>query len=216
MPVGKRKRIAIDSADEKRIIRALDEWAKTGDFAGLRLRAFVYLLWDGTVRTKAALSLQTQDVVADPKALRVSKQILQPPCEGNRFRELHFHVSDRTRDAIADYLRVARNEGWLSNGRLEGPLFLSSYHRGQGKPAAARTMIHGWTLFLEERARVSKDYQLDDVVYTGRLAFLKAAGGDSNLLSEHAGISQTWAAAGYSDKSSPGSPKAVLDRMHKK
>jgi integrase len=216
VPVGKRKRIAIETADEKRIVRALEDWAQTEDFVGLRLRAFVYLLWDGTLRTKAALSLRAQDVVPDPTVLRVSKEIVQPPCEGNRFRELHFHVSHRTRDAIADYLRAARRDGWLPNDSFEGPLFLSSYHRGEGKPAAARTMIHGWTLFLKEHAHVAQDYQLDDVVYTGRLAFLRAAGGDSSLLSEHAAISQTWAAAGYRDKTSAASPKAVLDRLYKK
>lgn len=215
MPVGKRKRVEIDSADAKQIVRAMEAWAKTGDFVALRTRAFVYLLWDGSLRTKAALSLNAEEVVTSPTTLRVVKEVVQRPCEGNRYRELRFFISDRTRDAIKDYLGIVRRDGWLPTERFEGPLFLSSYHKGEGKRLSRRTAIHSWQVLLEEHAQVSQDYQLDDVVYTGRLAFLRAAGGDSTLLSQHAAISEIWASTGYRDEPSKGSPKDVLARLNK-
>jgi hypothetical protein len=72
-----------------------------------------------------------------------------------------------------------------------------------------------WKTFLEGVPAVSDDYQLDDVVLTGRVAFAKAAHASPELISEHAGIG-TKAAARYSDHltSRPGSARDVMTQIN--
>jgi hypothetical protein len=64
---------------------------------------------------------------------------------------------------------------------------------------------------------LSPDYQLDDVVLTGRVAFARAANASPELISEHAGIG-TKAAAKYSDHmpSCPGSAREVMSQLNQK
>ena len=121
-----RRALIIDPRDQRRILAALERWPKQEGFVGLRTRAFVYLLWDGAMRTGAAIWLDIEEVVKDPAASRIHvvPQAVQRPCEANRYKAKSFEMTDRARGAIADYLRGARSEGWLANGtRLEGPLF---------------------------------------------------------------------------------------------
>jgi len=118
----------------------------------------------------------------------VVKQAVQRPCEGNTYRERSFLLSERARDAISDYLKVARNEGWLANSeRFEGPLWISTHHRGTQPRMSQRMAMQAWRSFLDD-VKVSREYQLDDVVVTGRVTLLKAAKGSTNAVAEHAGI----------------------------
>ena len=77
-----RKSVVIDPRDEARIGRALEGLASSDDFAGLRTRAFVYLLWDGALRTKAAVWLNAEEVVKDAASSRVHivREAVQRPC----------------------------------------------------------------------------------------------------------------------------------------
>jgi integrase len=216
-PKGKRPRVRIVPEDEKFILTLLERWAtETGEFVALRTRAFVLLLWDGSIRTKAALALNAEDVVQDPKSRRITvrKNVIERPCEENRYRKRSFVLSERTRAALTDYLRAVRAGGWLPSERLEGPLFLSSTERGKGQRLSARSAIHWWDLFQSKAIKgTTREYQLDDVVYTGRLAYLEASGGDSESLSDHSGISRRWAAEYRSDhKLSPAEVMAKLDK----
>jgi site-specific recombinase XerD len=189
-PQRVRKSVVIDSADESRILQALERLGSSGDFAGLRTRAFVYLLWDGALRTKAAVWLNAEELVKDPSASRVHvvQQAVQRPCEGNNYRERTFLLSQRARDVLADYLKVARSEGWLANSdRLEGPLWISTHHRGTQPRMSQRMAMQAWRSFLDD-VKVSREYQLDDVVLTGRVALLQAAKGSTDAIAEHAGI----------------------------
>jgi integrase len=190
-PQRVRKSVVIDPADEARIIQALERLGSSGDFAGLRTRAFVYLLWDGALRTKAAVWLNAEELVKDSSASRVHvvKQATQRACEGNQYRARTFLLSDRARDAIADYLKVARSEDWLANGeRLEGPAWISTHHRGTQARMSQRMAMQAWRSFVDD-VKVSREYQLDDVVLTGRIALLQAAKGSTDVIAEHAGIS---------------------------
>jgi hypothetical protein len=210
----------IDQADQNRIIAALERLPEKEGFIGHRTRAFIYLLWDGALRTGAALCLDIEEVVKDPKASRVHvvQEPVMRPCEGNKYRERRFVMSDRTRDAIADYLREARSGGWLANGsRLEGPLWISSQTLGAQQRMSRRTAMVAWKTFLEGVPGVSDDYQLDDIVLTGRVAFANAANASPELISEHAGIG-TKAAARYSDhvQSRPGSARDVMAQMNQR
>src|SRR5688572_7076983 len=103
-PKGKRARVPIEPSDEKRLLRALDRWADSGALVALRTRAFVLLLWDGSVRTSGALELNVEDVVKDPKARRptVLKTIVQRPCEANDHEARTIVLSARAQDAIED------------------------------------------------------------------------------------------------------------------
>ena len=119
----------IDQADQNRIIAALERLPDKEGLVGHRTRAFVYLLWDGALRTGAALWLNIEEVVKDPTVSRIHvvQEPVMRPCEGTKYRERRFGMSDRARDAIADYLREARRGGWLASGSpLEGPLWLST------------------------------------------------------------------------------------------
>lgn len=213
---GSRKSVPIGAADQARIAKALDDWAETGDPIALRTRAFVYLLWDGAIRTKAAVHLNVEEVVEDPasRRIRVVTEVKQRPCEGNAYRGRRFSLSARTRDALSALLRARRDQGGLPNaaGRFEGPLFTST--RGSGR-MSQRTAVHSWRDFQQTRLRLSRDYQLDDIVFTGRLSFLRAAGGDTELLSEHASITQQHAASyrEHIEPSSSNTTRDVLDRL---
>jgi hypothetical protein len=210
----------IDQADQNRIIAALERLPDKEGLLGHRTRAFVYLLWDGALRTGAALWLDIEEVVKDPKASRIHvvQEPVMRPCEGNKYRERRFVMSDRARDAIADYLKEARSGGWLANGsRLEGPLWISTQSAGAQQRMSRRTAMVAWKTFLESVPGVDEDYQLDDVVLTGRVAFAKAANASPELISEHAGIG-TKAAARYSDHlpSRPGSARDVMTQLNQK
>ena len=210
----------IDQADQNRIFTALERLPDKEGLVGHRTRAFVYLLWDGALRTGAALWLDIEELVKDPTAsrIRVVQEPVMRPCEGNKYRERRFVMSDRARDAIADYLREARSGGWLANeSRLAGPLWISTYPVGTQQRMSRRTAMAAWKTFLEGVPNVSDDYQLDDVVLTGRVAFANAANASPELISEHAGIG-TKAAARYSDHmaSRPGSARDVMTQLNQK
>ena len=212
--------ITIPQVDQNRIIAALERLPDKEGLIGHRTRAFVYLLWDGALRTGAALWLNIEEVVKDPTASRIHvvQEPVMRPCEGNKFRERRFVMSDRARDAIADYLKEARSGGWLANAsRLQGPLWISTQAVGAQQRMSRRTAMVAWKTFLEGVPGVSEDYQLDDVVLTGRVAFAKAANASPELMSEHAGIGAK-AAARYSDHlpSRPGSARDVITQLNLK
>ncbi len=211
----KRARVPIEPSDSKHLLRTLEIWAKTGSFVALRTRAFVLLLWDGSVRTSGALAMNIEDVI-DPEARRpsVAKRIVMRPCEQNRYQERTIALSARARQALEDYLRTARDDGWLPAGRLRGPLFVSSTPRAAGQRLSQRSAIHWWELFQKSHASdCSREYELDDVVYTGRLAYAKASGRDTESLSEHSGISRRWAAEYMHDSNH--SPEDVMAKLDK-
>jgi hypothetical protein len=210
----------IDKGDQNRIIAALEKAPEKDGFLGYRTRAFVYLLWDGALRTGAAVFLNAEEVVKDPNASRI--QVVEEPvmraCEGNKYRERRFIMSERTRAALADYLKEARRGGWLAKGnRLEGPLWIATHPAGEQQRMSRRTAMQAWKTFLEGVPGLSPDYQLDDVVLTGRVAFATAANASPELISEHAGIG-TKAAAKYSDHmpTRPGSPRDVMSQLNQK
>jgi integrase len=212
-PKGKRTRVPIEPGDEKRLLRALDSWADSGALVALRTRAFVLLLWDGSVRTSGALELNVEDVVKDPKARRptVLKTITQRACEANDHQPRQIVLSARAQDAIADYLRGAQLRGLLTPQRLQGPLFLADVQQEKGQRLAKRSAMHSWEMFqLKQVSGCSRIYQLEDVVYTGRIKFMKAAGGDIEMLSTHTGLSRRWAAEYRHD-----SQLSALDVMEK-
>jgi len=215
-PKGKRARVPLEAADQKRLLKALDLWADSRALVALRTRAFVLLLWDGSVRTSGALALNVEDVVKDPKARRVTvlKTIVQRPCEANDNKARTITLSARTQDAIADYLRGVQLRGLLPQ-RLEGPLFLADVYQDGGQRLSKRSAIHWWETFQQKHVSgCSRIYQLEDVVYTGRLKFVRAAGGDTDVLSEHAGLSRRQAAE-YRDETTttPGDVMKKLDKL---
>jgi hypothetical protein len=204
-----RKSILIDARDQARIIDALERLGRSDDFTALRTRAFVYLLWDGALRTKAAIWLNAEEVVKDPAAPRIHvvQEATQRPCEGNKYRDRTFLMSDRARDALALYLKAARSEGWLANGdRLEGPLWISTHHKGTQQRMSQRMAMQAWRDFLDD-VKVSREYQMDDVVLTGRIKFLQTAKGSTDAMAEHTGISAK--SAGHYREHLLGSPSST-------
>ena len=147
------------------------------------------------MRTKAAVFLNAEEVVKDPRATRIQvvQQVVQRRYEANAHRGRTFVISDRTRGALVDYLKVARSEGWLANGdHLVGPLWIATHHHGTQQRMSQRTAMQAWRTFLDD-LKVSQDYQLDDLVLTGRVTVLQAAKGSTDVLSEHSDISPKWA-----------------------
>jgi hypothetical protein len=210
----------IPQVDQNRIIAALERLPDKEGLVGHRTRAFVYLLWDGALRTGAALWLDIEEVVKNPAASRIHvvQEPVMRPCEGNKYRERRVVMSDRARNAIADYLKEARSGGWLATAsRLQGPLWISTQPVGTQQRMSRRTAMAAWKTFLEGVPGVSEDYQLDDVVLTGRVAFATAANASPELMSEHAGIGAK-AAARYSDHlpSRLGSARDVITQLNLK
>jgi len=217
-PHGKRARLVIDPDDQKRLLRALQLWADGGEFVALRTRAFVLLLWDGAVRTSEALALNIEEVVKDSRSRRpaVVLVIEQRPRVENDYRGRSIVLSPRTQDAIRDYLEAARDGGWLPNGQFKGPLFISTRHPGEAQRLSPRSASHWWERFQKEHAHDCSDkYQLEDVVMTGRVAYVRAAGGKTDSLSDHSGISRRWAAEYHSEPGSP-SPAEVMAKLHRR
>lgn len=211
---GRRKRVAIGRSDVKRILAALERYAKEGSFEGLRTRALIYLLLDGGAGANLALWLNCEEVVVDSGAVnvpRIVRRVVQRSCEANSYSGRDFSISERVRGALLDYLKVARREGKIAGDGFTGPLFSSVTKIG--KRISRHTAMATWRTLLAD-AKVREEYILDDVVYSGKLRFLEAADGNSELLSSHAGISEE-AAATYRDapESSVGD---VLARMDKK
>ncbi len=207
----------LEQRDEALLRRGLSALEQSGDFVPLRTRAFVLLLLDGAVRTKHAVSLNAEDVVKSPKSRRitVAQEAVQPPREANKYKGLRFFMTDQARDALADYLRVVRRDGWLPSPELKGPLFLSTYNRGTGQRLTRRAAIAAWEAFqMSHLDRRSRDYSLDDLVYTGRKHFIEAAGMDSQVLAKHTGLSSR-SAVKYMDES-PSSPGKVIEEMNRR
>lgn len=210
-----RRSRVITAPDQARLVRTLESSASDGNFFALRTRAILYLLWDGAVRTKVAQFLNAEEVVRDPGAARITivRKVTQRPCEANHDEGRSFVLDDRARRALGDYLRAARREGWLPTDRVEGPLFLLRWQRVH---ISDQILQLSWKR-VREHARLSRVYRLDDVVHTGRVAFLAAAGGDREALSQHAGISLN-AAAAYRwgpEPSSPAQVLAILDKQQR-
>ncbi|HEX7476420.1 MAG TPA: hypothetical protein VF331_01310, partial [Polyangiales bacterium] len=65
-------------------------------------------------------------------------------------------------------------------------------HRGTQQRMSQRMAMQAWRTFTED-VKVSREYQLDDLVLTGRVALLRAAKGSTEAVAEHAGISPKWA-----------------------
>lgn len=219
--MSKRDSVVIEPRDQKAIFDALERWAATGDFVALRTRGFVYVLADGAVRTKTAAALDIEEVAKETAASRIVivNEVTQRPCEGNNYRGRKFLLTDRSREAIADYLKVARDEGWLANaGKLQGPLWIATHHRGSQQRMSQRTASHAWNTFLHEKVQASREIQLDDLVITGRLAFLTAAQLSTEVLSEHTGLSQR-SAAHYRDhllSTSSSTAREIVSELNKK
>jgi len=198
-----RKAIVIEPRDENRLLAALERGLETGDFVDLRTRAFMYLLWDGALRPGLAVALNIEDIVKDAAATRIHvlEEAALRPSEATQYRPRPFLISPRARDAIADYLKVARSDGWLTNPkRLEGPLWISTHHHGTQQRMSQRTAMQAWHTFQQSVSGVSQEYQLDDVVVTARVEFMRRVKGSraAEILAEHAGISSKWAGH-YSD-----------------
>jgi integrase len=212
----KRARVRIDPRDESRLLRALDAWADTGNLVALRTRALVLLLWDGAVRTSAALGMNIEDAIDhDARLPTVANRIVVRPPEESGPIGRTVVLSGRAQDALTKYLRAAKKGGWLPGGQLRGPVFLASMPRGAGQRLSQRSAIHWWELFQRTHAPdCSQEYELDDVVYTGRLAYAEASGGDAESLSDHAGISRRWAAEYRSDHKL--SPTEVMKKLEKR
>lgn len=207
-----RKAIVIEPRDQNRLLAALERATETGDFADLRTRGFMYLLWDGALRPGLAVGLNIEEVVKDPAATRI--QVIEEAAlrasEATQYRPRPFLISPRARDAIADYLKVARSEGWLANvKRLEGPLWISTHHHGTQQRMSQRTAMQAWHTFQQDVSGLSQEYQLDDVVVTARVEFMRRVKGSraAEILAEHAGISSKWAGH-YSDHLSEPSSSA--------
>jgi len=217
-----RPALVMDARDQTRIVAALERWPEQEGFVGYRTRAFVYLLWDGALRTGSAIVLNIEDIVRDSAGSRIHvlERATMRACEANRYRPRPFEMTERARAAIADYLKVARHEGWLTDGRLNGPLWIATQPPGSQKRMSQRTAVQAWHTFIGAVKGLSRDdLQLDDVVLTGRVAFAGAANASSELISEHAGIGSK-AAARYSEHLSKQSRTrdviSQLNQQHKR
>lgn len=171
------KRNRIRHADQQQIVFGLESRAQSGSFLALRTRAFTYLLWDGALRTQAALALDARDVAASPE------DGIPDAIERANPRSPQFRMRVRTRNALSKYLQAARLNP-------AGPLWVS--HRTPSIRVSRQTVAHSWRRSLSGLL-LSQPYTLDDLVYTGRLHFLKAAGGNTELLAKHAGITPSQA-----------------------
>ena len=79
--------------------------------------------------------------------------------------------------------------------------------------------MQAWRTFLDGVSGLSAEYQLEDLVLTGRILFAEKAHGRSDLISEHAGISPKWATH-YSSHTRPTSNirdvMSELNQQHKR
>ena len=80
-----------------------------------------------------------------------------------------------------------------------------------------RTAMQAWRTFLQGVSGVSQQYQLDDIVLTGRVAVLRAAGGNTDVLSEHSNISPKWAAQyrEHLQSNEPSNIREVISQINK-
>jgi hypothetical protein len=77
--------------------------------------------------------------------------------------------------------------------------------------------MQAWRTFLDD-LKLSQDYQLDDLVLTGRVTVLHAAKGSTDVLSEHSNISPKWAGQYREHMQSPDQKsniRAVISQINK-
>jgi integrase len=83
---------------------------------------YLYATGRSSLRPGLAVALNIEDLVKDAAASRihvVEDGVLRSS-EATQYRPRPFLLSPRTREAIADYLKVARTDGWLEDPkRLE-------------------------------------------------------------------------------------------------
>lgn len=179
MTENSRKCAEISADEEARIVAAFDDWTASGDVIALRTRALAYLLWDGGMRTQAAIDLDLADVCMGMCRVQKKFQV------GNRT----VVIGSRASRSISAYLAAVFGK----NGPAlpyDGPLFSSS--KNSKTRMSKRTAIHCWHEFLETPPG-KLAYQLDDLVFTGRLKFLRQVGGNTAALAAHAGVTLAWA-----------------------
>jgi integrase len=171
--------------DEARLWTALQtHWAE-GGFVPLRNRALVTLLWDGGLSIGAATRLRCEHAVPEPSVLRVAKEMVLGPSAQTRYRRRRCYVSQRAREALAEYLRVARAEGRLAGGKLfKGPLFPSTHD--PKSPITAQALGPAWAKLVAEAGL--PHVPLEAVVHTARQRLLEAAGGDHSVLTDQTGL----------------------------
>jgi integrase len=178
--------ITVLSPDEEaRLWNALKtHWSDAG-FVALRNRALVTLLWDGGLSVGAATRLRCEQVVPDASLLRVTKEMVLGPSAETKYRQRRIYVSQRAREALVDYLRVARAEGRLAGGKqFKGPLFPST--QDPKTPITVQAIRPGWGKLVQQAGVAHAP--LEAVVHTARQRLLEAAGGDHSVLTDQTGL----------------------------
>jgi len=171
--------------DEARLWTALETHWTEGGFVPLRNRALVTLLWDGGLSIGAATRLRCEHVVPDPSLLRVTKEMVLGPSAETKYRKRRCYVSERAREALVDYLRVARADGRLAGGKqFKGPLFPSTHD--PKTPITMQAIRPGWGKVVQQAGVAHAP--LEAVVHTARQRLLEAAGGDHSVLTDQTGL----------------------------
>jgi integrase len=186
LPLRMSAPITILSPDEEaRLWTALGtHWAE-GGFVPLRNRALVTLLWDGGLSIGAATRLRCEHVVPDPSILRVTKELVLGPSAETRYRRRRCYVSERAREALVDYLRVARADDRLAGGKkFKGPLFPST--ADPKTSITVQAIRPAWGKLVNEAGVAHAP--LEAVVHTARQRLLEAAGGDHSVLTDQTGL----------------------------
>lgn len=167
----------ISKDSEKRIIASLTREAAGGDLVALRTQAIALLLWDGVVRTRGAVALNRTD-------FRPRRKHGQLRVDG---REVT--LSPRAVAALDAYVRRCPKPPQPLSSE-SAPLFLST--RQPDKRLSQRTAVHAWRRFLADCVPEFEFVQLDDLVFSGRLRFMRSGHGIEELIA-HAGVSREWA-----------------------
>lgn len=163
---------ALAPEDRARIMRAANEWAKTGSFAALRTRAFVWLAASSGLRLKELRALNLDQLLDRTQRgwrLRELCYLRKEQSKGRRTGERKqwdsagaFVLTKATRAVLRAYLLEARRRGWIAWPPKPGePLFVTV--KGRGATAnhhvriSRRSMQEQWKR-LQLRAQVPELY----------------------------------------------------------
>ena len=157
-----------------RIKNALNSWAASGAFLGLRTRAFVVLGITSGLRTKELLALDLAQIleVTGPRSFKVrsSAYLRGPQSKGRRQGDGStwdsaglFVITKAARAALREYIKDGLRRGWFKLPAQPGqPLFIANrgtVHKDEEHPRIdRRTAQYAWHL-AQTRAGIPLENQ---------------------------------------------------------
>lgn len=193
----------VDALDRSTILRALEEWAESGDFVALRTRALVLCAWGGAMFLSEALALTVEQLwqnPAKPSLGKLRETIYLSAQQTNAPGAVV--LTAQAREALESYLKALVALEWLQLPGTGLPLFLTEWtgRNSEGSAAHAqlsvRTAEHHWLLF-QRSAKLASPYRFSDLRFDALVRVARVAGQNPFAVAQFARMKDVRAVTKY-------------------